>query len=126
MKYVPNIMKFWICLIHPPQRPSITIFLEIKPKWKTFWDQATFKAYRLYKRDFARDQEGKVGISLNINWFEPLDVSDPSHVQAAETKLQFFGGWFGHPIFVNGDYPVVMREKIQPSSRQSLHWKLGQ
>ena len=71
----------------------------------------------MYKRDFARDQGGKVGISLNINWFEPLDVSDPSHVQAAETKLQFFGGWFGHPIFVNGDYPAIMREKIQPSSR---------
>ena len=74
----------------------------------------------MYKRDFARDQGGKVGISLNINWFEPLDVSDPSHVQAAETKLQFFGGWFGHPIFVNGDYPAVMREKIQPSSRHSI------
>ena len=71
----------------------------------------------MYKRDFARDQGGKVGISLNINWFEPLDVTDLSHVQAAETKLQFFGGWFGHPIFVNGNYPDVMREKIQPSSR---------
>ena len=79
--------------------------------------QAHAKAYRLYRRDFERSQKGKVGISLNINWFEPLDFTNPAHVQAAETKLQFFGGWFGHPIFVNGDYPPVMREKIRPISR---------
>ena len=59
----------------------------------------------------------QVGISLNINWFEPLDYTNSTHVEAAESKLQFFGGWFGHPIFVNGDYPKIMREKISPASK---------
>ena len=70
------------------------------------------KAYRLYKREFATSQNGLVGISLNINWFEPLDYTNTSHVEAAETKLQFFGGWFANSIFVDGDYPKCMKEKV--------------
>ena len=26
--------------------------------------------------------------------------------------MQFFAGWFGNPIFVNGKYPDIMRQKI--------------
>jgi len=56
---------------------------------------------------------GKVGITLNINWFQPFNSTDANHVEASITKLQFSGGWFANPIFVNGQYPDVMREKVQ-------------
>ena len=50
---------------------------------------------------------------MNINWFQPFNSTDANHVEASMTKLQFSGGWFANPIFVNGQYPDVMREKVQ-------------
>ena len=55
---------------------------------------------------------GMVGIALNYGWNEPLDPLDPSHVEAAEQDMQFGVGWFAHPIFKNGTYPPIMREKV--------------
>ena len=49
----------------------------------------------------------QVGVTLNIHWAEPSDPSDPSHLEAAETILQFSLGWFGQPILVDGKYPEV-------------------
>ena len=55
---------------------------------------------------------GKVGITLNMDWCQPFNSSDADHIEASMTKLQFSGGWFANPIFVNGQYPDVMREKV--------------
>ena len=41
----------------------------------------------------------------------------PSHIKAAEDQLQFFGGWFAHPIFINGQYPPIMRDKVSISTQ---------
>ena len=59
---------------------------------------------------------GKVGITLNMNWAEPAIFNDSSHVEAAETKQQFESGWFANPIFVNGKYPEIMRQKVKSNS----------
>ena len=56
---------------------------------------------------------GQVGITLNVDWYEPTIFNETSHVEASETKLQFFAGWFANPIFVNGKYPEVMRQKVR-------------
>ena len=53
-----------------------------------------------------------VGIALNYGWNEPLDPLDPTHVEASERDMQFGLGWFAHPIFKDGTYPPVMREKV--------------
>lgn len=53
-----------------------------------------------------------VGITLNMDWLQPLNSTDPSHIEASITKLQFSGGWFAHPIFVDGKYPEIMRQKV--------------
>ena len=55
---------------------------------------------------------GKVGIVLNGEWSEPLDPTDDSNIEASERNLQFTVGWFAHPIFKNGTYPPVMRERV--------------
>ena len=36
----------------------------------------------------------------------------PTNTEAAERDMQFVFGWFGHPIFKNGDYPEVMKEQV--------------
>ena len=74
--------------------------------------RAHARAYRVYKKEFAALQGGQVGITLNIFWAEPEDPNDPLHVEASDTFIQFELGWFAHPIFVNGTYPDVMREKV--------------
>ena len=56
---------------------------------------------------------GLIGITLNMNWFEPLNYTDSNHVEASETKLQFYAGWFANPIYINGKYPNIMRQKVK-------------
>ena len=48
---------------------------------------------------------------MNISWAEPEDNST-TNAAAAERSLQFAGGWFANPIWVNGDYPQVMIDLV--------------
>lgn len=45
------------------------------------------------------------------HWFEPYSNKEED-VEAADRATEFMLGWFAHPIFVNGDYPQVMKERI--------------
>ena len=47
-----------------------------------------------------------------MNWDEPTIHNDSSHVEASEIQAQFDVGWFANPIFVNGKYPDIMRQKV--------------
>ena len=62
--------------------------------------RAHAKAYRLYQNEFAATQGGQCGITLNTEWGEPEDPNDPTSVEAAENNMQFYLGWFMHPIYV--------------------------
>lgn len=79
--------------------------------------RAHAKAYRVYEAEFAATQGGVVGITLNSDWSEPEDDNDPFDLVAAENNQQFSLGWFARPIYgPDGDYPPVMREKIDAKS----------
>jgi len=81
--------------------------------------RAHARAYRAYQQDYAAKQGGKCGITLNVNWAEPRNPDDPADEEASETHLQFNLGWFAHPIHSNGQYPDIMRNKIdQRSAKQ--------
>jgi len=75
------------------------------------------RAYRLYYNSYSEIQGGKVGISLNIHWAEPQDPNNPEHLAASDRVVQFALGWFAQPIFVDGKYPSVMREKVDMKSQ---------
>ena len=64
--------------------------------------------FRAYQADYLATQGGKVGITLNVNWGEPQDAANPEHVEASERFMDFFLGWYAHPIFVSGQYPEVI------------------
>ncbi len=76
------------------------------------------EAWHIYNDNYRKLQGGKVGIALNSDWAEPRNPSSVQDVAAAERYLNFMLGWFVHPIFVNGDYPTVLKEQIE---KRKLH-----
>ncbi|XP_070260161.1 lactase-like protein isoform X3 [Myotis yumanensis] len=89
--------------------------------WVTFSDpRAHAQAWHSYNSTWRSRQQGLVGISLNCDWGEPVDTSNPKDIEAAERYLQFCLGWFANPIYA-GDYPQVMKERIgRKSAEQGL------
>ncbi|XP_008204318.1 myrosinase 1 [Nasonia vitripennis] len=76
------------------------------------------KAYRLYREEFQWLQNGKVGISIGTNWFEPADSTSLDDLEASEISYQFANYWFLNPLLgEKGDYPDIMREQIAVDSQ---------
>jgi beta-glucosidase len=56
------------------------------------------RAVRVYENEFRSTQKGKIGLSLNGDYYEPWDVSDERDKAAAQRRMEFHVGWFGDPI----------------------------
>jgi beta-glucosidase len=68
------------------------------------------KAVKIYRDKYQPAQNGKIGISINCDWREPLTNSQADQ-EAAERALLFFAGWFADPIWL-GDYPEIMKQRV--------------
>ncbi|CAB1346743.1 unnamed protein product [Coregonus sp. 'balchen'] len=51
----------------------------------------------------------------------PSSSSNPKDVAAADCYLLFILGWFAHPIFMDGDYPVLLKSQIEQKRRDCPH-----
>ncbi|NXI38882.1 LPH hydrolase, partial [Galbula dea] len=80
--------------------------------------KAHAKVWHLYNDKYRSQQLGKVGLVLNSDWAEPKTPTNFEDVRASERYLQFMLGWFAHPIFVNGDYPDILKAQIQEVNQQ--------
>lgn len=67
------------------------------------------KAVDIYRKKYAH-QNGRIGITNNCDWREPLTDS-PEDFEAAERALEFFLAWFADPIY-KGKYPKSMIERL--------------
>ncbi|XP_039120839.1 beta-glucosidase 12-like isoform X2 [Dioscorea cayenensis subsp. rotundata] len=67
-------------------------------------------AVAMYRLNYQADQKGKIGITLNSNWFIPFSKSILD-IAAAKRSLDFMYGWFMDPL-VFGDYPFSMRAYV--------------
>jgi len=72
-------------------------------------------AWHTYDQQFRATQNGRISITLDIDWKEPL-TSNPEDVAAADRAIEFKLGWFANPILVNGDYPEVMKNYVAAKS----------
>ncbi|CAG8009002.1 unnamed protein product [Penicillium salamii] len=70
------------------------------------------RATSLYNRDFRHSQKGKIGISLNGDYYEPWDSQDRRDYEAAERRMEFHIGWFANPVCLAQDYPECMRAQL--------------
>lgn len=78
---------------------------------------ANARAYHIYSDLYREQYGGKVGISLHTNMTMPANPASASDVAAADRSMQFWLGWFAHPIFtVAGGYPAVMKSTIDANS----------
>ena len=66
-------------------------------------------AVDLYRKVYGY-QNGKIGITCNMDWGEPL-TSSKENIEAAQRANVFWGGWFWDPIFF-GDYPQIMKTLV--------------
>eukprot|EP00929_Paragymnodinium_shiwhaense_P027966 TRINITY_DN1629_c0_g1_i2.p1 TRINITY_DN1629_c0_g1~~TRINITY_DN1629_c0_g1_i2.p1 ORF type:complete len:528 (-),score=123.95 TRINITY_DN1629_c0_g1_i2:527-2110(-) len=60
-----------------------------------------------YRKEFQKEQQGQIGITVNMDWKEPWS-SSPKDVAAAQRALDWQMGLFVDPIY-EGDYPESMR-----------------
>lgn len=58
---------------------------------------------------------------MNTDWQVAKNKNCMLDLEAAEIAIQFMFGWFMHPIYVNGDYPDVMKWKIGNKSKEQLY-----
>lgn len=73
------------------------------------------KAWHTYDQEFRATQQGKVSIILNTHWGEPkTDKQDD--IDAADRSMEWWLGWFAHPVFVNGDWPEIMKVTVKKNS----------
>lgn len=66
--------------------------------------RAHARAYHIFKTEFKEKQNGRCGITLNCDWYEPKTDS-MADIDAAQQKLDFQLGFWADPIFKTGDYP---------------------
>ena len=68
------------------------------------------KTVKSYRENYQPKQSGKIGITNNCDWREPLTDSEEDK-EAAERALEFFVAWFADPIYF-GHYPKCMVDRL--------------
>ncbi|XP_045539978.1 myrosinase 1-like [Papilio machaon] len=76
------------------------------------------KVYRLYEREFKKKYKGSVGISMAINWSDPLN-NKTENVEAVERYREFEMGVYLDPIWSKkGDFSSVVKKIVEKKSKQ--------
>uniref|UniRef100_A0A7S4DS70 Beta-glucosidase n=1 Tax=Lotharella globosa TaxID=91324 RepID=A0A7S4DS70_9EUKA len=72
--------------------------------------KAHMHTVKVYRDKYQLIQGGRIGLTLNTDWAEPLTSSNLD-AAAAERNMMFQFGWFAHPVFY-GHYPWQMVERV--------------
>ncbi|XP_063777761.1 cytosolic beta-glucosidase-like [Pseudophryne corroboree] len=80
--------------------------------------KAHAKAWHAYNTFFRDKQKGLVSIALNSDWAEPLDPNSLADKEACERYITFNLHWYAKPIFIDGDYPTLMKTEISRKSQE--------
>ncbi|RSH76766.1 uncharacterized protein EHS24_005344 [Apiotrichum porosum] len=107
-EYLGDRVKHWITINEPQIFTLFNGVALLKDSWRPIQDYAIFArslilchahAYRLYKAEFAAQQKGIIGITLNCDWVEPFDESEKS-ISGAQLRLDWNLSLFADPIYL--------------------------
>ncbi|XP_037819304.1 myrosinase 1 isoform X1 [Lucilia sericata] len=80
--------------------------------------KAHAEVVHMYRDEYKKSQKGRMGITVDVSWPEPKTDSSEDR-EASERAMQFYVGWFAHPIFSrHGNYPSVMIDRIHNLSKE--------
>ncbi|XP_049315327.1 myrosinase 1 isoform X1 [Bactrocera dorsalis] len=80
--------------------------------------KAHAEVVHMYRDQYQELKQGKIGISMHTSYMQPKTDSDEDR-EASERALQFYLGWFAHPIFSkSGNYPQIMIDRIGNLSKE--------
>lgn len=66
----------------------------------------------MYRREFE-PRFGKAKFSFANSWdYTPPFSESGEDVKASIRSLELSAGWFGNPIYIDGDYPTVMKDLV--------------
>ncbi|CAH2231806.1 myrosinase 1-like [Pararge aegeria] len=75
------------------------------------------KAYRFYETEYKDKFNGSVGISLAMNWADPV-INNTENYQATELYRDFTIGLYVNPIWSkHGDFPSTVKDRVLQRSR---------
>ncbi|XP_062069538.1 cytosolic beta-glucosidase isoform X2 [Lepus europaeus] len=80
--------------------------------------KAHARSWHTYDSLFRKEQKGVVSLSLFAAWLEPADSNSVSDQEATKRALAFEVGLFAKPIFIDGDYPDVVKSQIASMSKK--------
>lgn len=106
--YFCSSLKFYLVL-YQFFGAYFSLALHPKPKVSHHLLLAHARAVHTYRNKY-QSQNGKIGITLNINWALPYSSSSEDKA-AQERNLLFQGGWYADPVFF-GDYPEIMKKLV--------------
>jgi len=72
---------------------------------------AHVKAYHIYDSEFRASQGGRIGITMNTNWYEPNSDSQADK-DASQRWMDDQLGFWADPIYRTGDYPPSVLARI--------------
>ncbi|KAB5538463.1 hypothetical protein DKX38_015996 [Salix brachista] len=64
----------------------------------------------IYRKKYKAKQQGSLGISLDVIWFEPA-TNTTDDTEATQRAQDFQLGWFIEPLIL-GNYPISMRNRV--------------
>ncbi|PNI75970.1 GBA3 isoform 5 [Pan troglodytes] len=80
--------------------------------------KAHARSWHSYDSLFRKEQKGMVSLSLFAVWLEPADPNSVSDQEAAKRAITFHLDLFAKPIFIDGDYPEVVKSQIASMSQK--------
>ncbi|PNJ46039.1 GBA3 isoform 5 [Pongo abelii] len=80
--------------------------------------KAHARSWHSYNSLFRKEQKGMVSLSLFAVWLEPADPNSVSDQEAAKRAITFHLDLFAKPIFIDGDYPEIVKSQIASMSQK--------
>lgn len=80
--------------------------------------KAHARSWHSYDSLFWEEQKGFVSLSLFFCWLEPAEPHSEIGQEATKRAINFHLDFFAKPIFIDGDYPDVVKSQVTPMSKK--------